>query len=195
MREPMYLRSFLFLIGAFALAFSRHAVSMSYFPHFLKQETQPITQQEHSEIRALFADKILVRKAERRLYLLKDGKPFLSYPVSLGFEPEGHKERQGDGRTPEGRYVLDWRNAQSRFYKSLHISYPNPGDKLRARHRGDDPGGMIMIHGQPRANRHADLQEVVAKEDWTQGCVAVSNYAIDEIWELTIDGTPIEILP
>jgi murein L,D-transpeptidase YafK len=126
---------------------------------------------------------------------MRDGRPFMNYPVSLGRQPAGHKEREGDGRTPEGRYVLDWRNPNSRFHKSLHVSYPGPADRLRARRLGVDPGGMIMIHGQPRPNEHADLQAVVARDDWTDGCIAVSNHAMDEIWDKTRDGTPIEILP
>jgi murein L,D-transpeptidase YafK len=108
--------------------------------------------------------------------------------VSLGFTPEGHKQRQGDGRTPEGSYYVDWRNPKSKFRKSLHISYPNPSDRMRARRVGVDPGGMIMIHGQPRPNRYRELQELISAEDWTQGCIAVSNLAIDEIWDYTIDG-------
>jgi murein L,D-transpeptidase YafK len=122
-------------------------------------------------------------------------KPFRAYKISLGTNPSGHKKRQGDGRTPEGYYYLDWRNPKSQFRKSLHISYPNNSDLLRARRKGLDPGGMIMIHGQPRPNRYRELQEIISAEDWTQGCIAVSNLAIDEIWDFTRDGTLIEILP
>ena len=143
----------------------------------------------------LIADKVLVKKAERRLYLLKDGKPFRSYQVSLGSSPVGHKERQGDGRTPEGVYTMTWRNSKSQFRKALHISYPNASDRLHAERLGVNPGGMIAIHGQPRPNAHRDLQELLSGDDWTQGCIAVSNLEIDEIWEFTREGTPIEIRP
>jgi murein L,D-transpeptidase YafK len=169
---------------------------MAFLPDFLGQgrsaET-PARERRHASERLV--DKVIVKKSERRLYLIKDGKPVVSYPISLGFAPEGHKERQGDGRTPEGRYLLDWRNPKSRFRKSLHVSYPNVADRLRATRRGEDPGGMIMIHGQPRPGRYPELQRLIAQEDWTQGCIAVSNDAIDEIWEKTVDGVSIEILP
>jgi murein L,D-transpeptidase YafK len=185
----------LFAAVLLSLAASPGVHALSFFPGFLKEPDRGVTEEEKREIGELFADRILVKKSERTLYLIKDDKPFLSFPVSLGFSPEGHKERQGDGRTPEGRYLVDWRKPSSKFYKSLHISYPNAGDLLRARRRGVDPGGLIMIHGQPRPSRRADLQAIVSKEDWTQGCIAVSNYAIDEIWERTNNGTIIEILP
>jgi murein L,D-transpeptidase YafK len=168
---------------------------MSFLPGYVREKPPQATEREKIDYENLLVDKIVVKKAERRLYLIKGDKPVMSYPVSLGFSPEGHKERQGDGRTPEGRYYLDWRNPGSKFHKSLHVSYPNAADRLRAERRGVNPGGMIMIHGQPRPNQHADLQQLVAREDWTEGCIAVSNYAMDEIWEKTEDWTPIEILP
>ena len=178
------------------LAASPSLSAMSFMPDILtRKEAREVTPAERKEYDRLFADKIVVKKAERRLYLLQGEKPFRSYKISLGTSPEGHKERQGDGRTPEGRYYLDWRNPRSKFRKSLHISYPNTSDQLRARGKGLDPGGMIMIHGQPRPNRYRELQEIISGEDWTQGCIAVSDFAIDEIWTYTSDGTPIEILP
>ena len=139
----------------------------------------------------VMAERVIVRKAERRLYLMRGGRVIRSYEIALGFKPTGTKRRQGDGRTPEGRYVLDWKHAGSSFHRSLHVSYPNSRDLLRAAFRGDRPGGMIMIHGQP--NRRSQPQPIAG--DWTQGCIAVSNAAIDEIWDLTAAGTPIEILP
>jgi murein L,D-transpeptidase YafK len=145
--------------------------------------------------RGYFADRILVKKGQRRLYLMRDGKPFRTYRVSLGIDPAGHKQRQGDNRTPEGRYTISGRNARSSFYKALHISYPNMQDRLSAARRGWDPGGAIMIHGQPNGSRLADLRAGVRWEDWTQGCIAVSNMAVDEIWRYVMDGTPIEIVP
>lgn len=155
----------------------------------------PLNEADARAIGEFFVDKIVVEKSERRLYLMKDGKPVRTYRVALGSRPEGHKQRRGDGRTPEGRYLIDWRNPNSNFYKSLHISYPNTWDRVRAERQGWDPGGMIMIHGQPPRNEHSELQDALRDEDWTQGCIAVSNLAIEEIWELTPDGTPIEILP
>jgi len=171
------------------------AVAMSFMPDYLTKRDREVTEAEKKEYDRLVADKVVVKKAERRLYLLRRDKPFRTYRVSLGFKPEGHKQYQGDGRTPEGRYTLDWRNDGSRFRKSLHVSYPSYRDLLHARRRGVDPGGMIMVHGQPGGDRNSALREEIGREDWTQGCIAVSNLAIDEIWSYTRDGTPIEILP
>src|SRR5687767_8028132 len=95
------------------------------------------------------ADRILVLKAERQLILLHDGRPLRTYPIALGPNPTGHKKAQGDGRTPEGQYVIDWRNPNSKYYLSLHISYPNARDNARATAAGVSPGGNIMIHGMP----------------------------------------------
>jgi murein L,D-transpeptidase YafK len=134
-------------------------------------------------------DRIVVKKGERRLYLMRGDQPFRSYKVSLGYQPTGHKQRKGDGRTPEGIYFLDWRSDRSSYRKALHISYPNLEDRLRALRRGDDPGGMIMIHGQPSRGDESRTG------DWTFGCVAVSDLAIDEIWSYVSVGTPVEILP
>lgn len=144
---------------------------------------------------SLLADKILVKKSERKLYLLKNGQPIRTYRVSLGVNPKGPKERQGDNRTPEGFYFLDGRNPESRFYKALHISYPNAKDRLEAASRGVSPGGQIMIHGQPPQGRYRDLQDLLMGADWTAGCIAVTNPEIEEIWRYTANGTPIEIQP
>jgi len=175
------------------LCVSTPAASMSLLPGLTAKratEAQPLPRS-----RAYFADTILVKKGQRRLYLMRDGKPFRTYRISLGTSPEGHKQRQGDNRTPEGRYVIDWRNPRSRFTKSLHISYPSLDDRLRAARRGWDPGGMIMIHGEPRGSAYRDLRSLVSGEDWTEGCIAVSNPAIDEIWRHVSNGTPIVIEP
>lgn len=138
--------------------------------------------------------RVLVEKSKRRLYVLRDGKPFLEYPVMLGGEPKGPKQQRGDLRTPEGLYTLDWRNPKSRFYKSIHISYPGPQDRLRAEEQGVDPGGMIMLHGE-----HDDpaMRRILRRRarDWTEGCIALNNDAMDEIWHAVPDGTPIEIRP
>ena len=133
----------------------------------------------------LQADLVLVSKKKREMVLLRGEKVLRTYKVALGWAPEGAKEREGDGRTPEGRYTIDWRNPRSKFHLSLHISYPSPADAERAKAMGVDPGGEIMIHG---------LRDGIAAEgDWTQGCIAVRNEEMDEIWGLVRDGTPIVI--
>lgn len=186
-------RTTLFCCVALLLA-SPAAWAWSWFPGQVKDDNG-LSAQQKQEIKHLFADKIVVKKGERKLYLMRGDKPLRTYRIALGTRPEGHKERRGDGRTPEGRYTVDWRNASSNFRKALHISYPSFRDRSRARRNGDDPGGMIMIHGQPRSSRFNELQQSLTKEDWTQGCIAVSDIAIDEIWDYTMEGTPIEILP
>jgi murein L,D-transpeptidase YafK len=139
------------------------------------------------------ADKVIVVKSERRMILFRDKRVLRAYRIALGFAPRDHKARAGDGRTPEGRYVLDWRNPRSSFYRALHISYPNESDRQQARARGLNPGGDIMIHGLPAGLEVIDRDH--SKSDWTDGCVAVTNREMDEIWELVEDGTPIEIRP
>ena len=136
---------------------------------------------------------VLVKKSERRLYLLNGEEKVKSYRISLGDNPVGHKLYEGDERTPEGSYLLDWRNSNSDFYKSIHISYPSPEDREAAEAWGLNPGGSIMIHGLP--NDAGDLAFAFTGLDWTNGCIAVTNEEIDEIWELVDDGTPIRILP
>lgn len=138
-------------------------------------------------------NQVLVRKQERRLYLMADDIVVRSYRVSLGDNPVGHKLYEGDQRTPEGSYTLDWRNSESDFYKSIHISYPNETDRSQAEAWGLDPGGSIMIHGLP--NEAGDLAFAYIGLDWTNGCIAVDNAEMDEIWQLVSDGTPIKILP
>jgi murein L,D-transpeptidase YafK len=138
-------------------------------------------------------DRIVVRKADRTLSLFKDGVVVKSYGVSLGRTPVGPKQQEGDGRTPEGSYRIDWRNPRSRFHLSLHISYPDDHDRAQASARGVAPGGDIMIHGLP--NMLGVAAAVFADRDWTNGCIAVSNVEIEEIWRAVPDGTPIEILP
>ncbi len=139
------------------------------------------------------ADQVVVYKHERRLVLLAHGKELRSYRVALGGEPSGPKIQQGDHRTPEGSYVLDSRNSNSRFYKAFHISYPGPKDVAAARKLGVSPGGDIMLHGLPKA--YAWVGKAQTLHDWTDGCIAVSNDEMDEIWKLVPVGTPIEIKP
>ena len=139
------------------------------------------------------ADFMLVEKAERRLSLIRGGQVYQSYPVSLGRKPIGHKQREGDLRTPEGKYILDWRNPESCCYKSLHVSYPNKEDSRRAEERGDEPGGLIMVHGQE--NGWGWLGWLGPYLYKTHGCIAVRNTHMEEIWNAVEDGTPIEIRP
>ncbi|AHF04371.1 hypothetical protein MARPU_11360 [Marichromatium purpuratum 984] len=141
------------------------------------------------------ADRVVVHKSERSLELWHGETLLRSYRVALGDAPVGHKFRAGDERTPIGDYVLDWRNPHSSFYKSIHISYPNERDRATARLLGHDPGGMIMIHGQPNHIRSERVRREYATRDWTDGCIAVQDDEMDEIWRMVRDGTPIRILP
>jgi murein L,D-transpeptidase YafK len=138
-------------------------------------------------------DRVLVRKSERRLFLMNGAAVVRSYKVALGLNPVGQKERAGDFRTPEGRYYLARRNPRSDFFLSIQVSYPNDGDMKRAQHNHWDAGGSIMIHGLPNQLKH----ELAYYEttDWTDGCIAVSNADMVEIWLLTPDNVQIDILP
>jgi murein L,D-transpeptidase YafK len=139
------------------------------------------------------ADEIVVRKGERRLYLMQRGQVLRSYHIALGLVPDGPKERAGDFRTPEGRYLLARRNPRSDYFLSIQVSYPNDDDRRRARHNGWDPGGSIMIHGMPNMLRHPP--DYYATRDWTDGCIAISNADMVELWLMTADNIPIEIAP
>ncbi len=142
------------------------------------------------------AERVLVDKSDRKLYLLRGGKAYREYAISLGTFPSGPKQRAGDLKTPEGTYTLDWRNPRSRFYKSIHISYPNADDRLKAERLGVDPGGDIMLHGEHyNAALKRTLRRARSRKDWTEGCIALNNEHIDEIWREVSDGTPIEIRP
>ena len=139
------------------------------------------------------ADKVLVEKGNRQLHLLKNGIPFRTFKIALGLAPEGDKEQEGDQKTPEGTYMLDARNPESDYFLSIHISYPNATDRAQARRLGVNPGSAIMIHGQP--NNPTFSQAYYAREDWTNGCIAVSNSDMIDIWLMTPDRVPIEIVP
>ena len=139
------------------------------------------------------ADSVLVVKSDSRLYLFREGKEIASFKVAFGANPEGHKQQQGDERTPEGHYILDFKNANSAYYKSIHVSYPNAKDRENARKRGVDPGGDIMIHGQ--RNGYAGLSAFAQFFNWTDGCIAVTNPEMDIVWDAVRTGTPIEIKP
>jgi len=139
------------------------------------------------------ADRVLVDKGDRRLYLLRNGDVLRTYRISLGLRPEGHKQFEGDFRTPEGVYRLTRRNPNSEYFLSIQVDYPNARDQARARRQGLSPGGAIMIHGEPNAPRKP--RDYYANVDWTEGCIAVSNSDMVEIWLMTPPDTPIEIRP
>jgi murein L,D-transpeptidase YafK len=138
-------------------------------------------------------DKVVVVKHDRTLQLLSHGRALKTYKVALGTEPIGPKQKQGDHRTPEGVYVLDSRNARSRFYKAIHISYPNQQDKARAAAAHVAPGGDVFIHGLP--NGYGAIGAAHRLRDWTDGCIAVTDSEMDEIWNLVKNGTTIELKP
>lgn len=152
----------------------------------LAEERNLATAPEH-------ADYVVVDKSDRKLYLYKAGRVMREFRVSLGLVPSGAKQREGDFRTPEGKYVLDGRNVNSDFFLSIHVSYPNDADRARARAQGVDPGGEIMIHGFPNEPKY-DLRRYETT-DWTDGCIAVSNSDMVDIWLMTRESTPIEIRP
>ena len=136
------------------------------------------------------ADFVLIDKSDRQLWVYADGQVIRSYTgLQFGDTPQGHKRFEGDERTPEGRYVIDYGNPQSSYYLSLHISYPNAADRAYAKARGRSPGGLIFIHGQPNG------YDGRVSGDWTDGCIALTNAEISELWGLVPNGTPIEIRP
>jgi lipoprotein-anchoring transpeptidase ErfK/SrfK len=139
------------------------------------------------------ADRILIEKNERRLTLISKGKVLKTYQIALGGNPNGPKERQGDNKTPEGTYVIDSRNKNSRYHLSLHISYPNEKDRKRAMELAVSPGGDIMIHGIK--NGFAWVGDLHTEVDWTKGCIAVTDKEIEEIDKLAPNGTIVEIRP
>lgn len=139
------------------------------------------------------SDSIIVYKGKRILSLFNNGRLIKSYPISLGSDAFGHKEQEGDGRTPEGVYLIDWLHPNSSYHKAIRISYPNSIDKNSARKRGVKPGSDIMIHGLP--NGLGWLYPLLSKIDWTEGCIAVSNVAIEEIASSVSIGSTITIEP
>lgn len=139
------------------------------------------------------ADAVVVEKEARKLHLIIDGRPFRTFDIALGIRPVGDKKREGDFRTPEGKYRLDARNPNSDYFLSIHVSYPSARDVAEARELGVAPGGAIMIHGQP--NEPNKSETYYKTQDWTNGCIAVSNSDMIDIWLMTSENTPIEILP
>lgn len=139
--------------------------------------------------------RILVDKSERLLHVYAGKREIATYSVGLGTSPLGHKQQEGDRRTPEGRYTLDYKNARSTFFKSMHISYPNAADKANAKRLGVSAGGDIMIHGQandPVARAAIDRYPL---PDWTYGCISMKNEELQKLWDVVSIPTPIQILP
>ncbi len=132
--------------------------------------------------------RVIVQKEARRMYLLHYGEVLKDYDVGLGFAPVGDKKVEGDGKTPEGNYIIDRRNPNSQFHLSLGVSYPNEQDRAEAEELGESPGGDIFIHGRPREYRKGG-------RDWTWGCIAVTNREIEDIYAMVKNGTPISITP
>lgn len=138
-------------------------------------------------------DLVVIYKSDRLLQLKSKGRVVRSFDVALGAQPEGNKLHEGDNRTPEGVYTLDWRNPDSQFHRSMHISYPRVDERDAAMRRGLSPGGLIMVHGMPNGRRASEMNHPI--NDWTNGCIAVTNEEMDEIWSLVEDGTTIIIFP
>ena len=139
------------------------------------------------------ADHVVVHKSEHKLYLYSGNRLLGEYKVALGLSPVGQKEREHDFRTPEGRYYLARRNTRSEYFLAIQVSYPNSADELRARKNRWAPGGSIMIHGLPNAPKHPAAY--YSSNDWTDGCIALSNSDMVEVWMRTQDNIPIDIYP
>ena len=176
-----------------ALERSRQALEQKTDEVAKLRETVAMLEAKVFAVRMEPADKVLIQKQARRLTLLAKGEVIKSYPIALGGNPVGPKEAAGDNKTPEGFYFIDSRNGNSGFHLSLHISYPNEHDKMRARERGVRPGGDIMIHGLK--NGFSQIGAVHAEIDWTEGCIAVTNQEMEEIYRLVPNGTLVEITP
>lgn len=130
---------------------------------------------------------IQVDKSDRKMYLFHGDKVLKTYDIALGFAPTGHKEFEGDGKTPEGAYTISHKNPESNFHLSLRISYPNDADRAHAKAAGKEPGGDIFIHGGP--------VKPITRRDWTWGCISVTNREMEMIYAMVKPGTPINILP
>lgn len=155
--------------------------------------TSTLSSERRAPLAAFSADSLVVEKTLRRLTLWAGGLPIRTYDVALGGNPVGHKERAGDRRTPEGLYHIDARNPNSKFHLGLHVSYPNAQDVARARAQGLAPGGDIMLHGLP--NGQGKVGPLHRAFDWTNGCVAVTDQEIEELFAAVPVGTPIRFLP
>lgn len=182
------------LLALFCLSIA--SVSQAAFTETIIRNPQPAKPPQVSHAPAASApliDKVLVLKGERRLQLISRGEPLKTYRISLGKQPKGPKEREGDKKTPEGFYWLDWRKVSDRYNLAMHISYPNITDAAKARRDGLNPGSMIMIHGTPIDEQYPEWYFHTL--DWTEGCIAMRNDDMREVWSMVKDGTLIEIRP
>lgn len=136
-------------------------------------------------------DLVRVDKSENKMYLLEGEEILKEYHVAFGANPKGHKQQEGDEKTPEGVYTLDYKKEGSSFYRAMHISYPNAQDKANAKKLGVSPGGFIMVHGQK--NNLGWLSSITQRMNWTNGCIALTNKEMDEFMSLVKVGTKIEI--
>ena len=185
---------FLVLVSLCAAAYWTWLRYHALLPSAPSQKTTAL----HIDWQQVAIDEVRVYKAKRQVQVLQNGTVIKTYAMRLGFAPIGHKTTEGDGKTPEGSYTLDWRNPNSQFYKSLHISYPNAIDTAQAQARGVSAGGVVMIHGSsnlPQGKPQQALYDYLPREDWTHGCVAVSNQDMDELWANVKNGTKIGIYP
>jgi len=157
------------------------------------QEKLAALEEKVFNLRTEPADKVLIEKQARRLTLFTRGEVIKTYKIALGGNPVGPKVMQGDNKTPEGTYIIDSRNGNSGFHLALHISYPNAEDRERARNLGVSPGGNIMIHGIK--NGFSEIGPAHAQSDWTEGCIAVTNPEMEEIYRFVPNGTLVEIIP
>ncbi|MDN3454580.1 MULTISPECIES: L,D-transpeptidase family protein [unclassified Psychrobacter] len=169
-------------------------ISSSVFNYMTRASASSSTfdNQNNQPIADVVIDKVFVDKSERRLQLLSGDDVIRTYRIALGDSPVGHKQQEGDERTPVGIYTLDYKNENSIAHRSIHISYPNAADKARAKQLGVSPGGDIMIHGQMNGFGH--LAAINQKYDWTDGCIAVTDDEMDEIMAAVTLGIPIEIV-
>jgi murein L,D-transpeptidase YafK len=158
-------------------------------PFLLYANTAPLAKSQ-----SIKADLVTVVKSDRKMYLSSKGKILKTYKIALGSKPVGHKKVQGDQKTPEGYYRLDYLKKDSSFYRALHISYPNTRDYRNAKKAGKSPGGLIMIHGQPN-NKRGTKSFFQKRTDWTAGCIALFNNEMDEVLKLVKVGTLIRIKP
>jgi murein L,D-transpeptidase YafK len=188
----MYRRIFRVLFAVSVLALTSGCETVSGILAELFGDS-PVAAPEPEPQAPQLADRIVVRKSKRTLELLHDGALFESFPIALGRGARGSKQEEGDGRTPEGVYLVDWRSMQTRYTRALHISYPDGNDRDRARAMKVEPGGAIFIHGLP--SDYGPFDPPQWYRDWTEGCISVGNAAIVKIWDAVPDGTPIEILP
>ncbi len=173
----------LFIVMGFSLAIMTSTSAIA---------DEGVSENKQAMLNNIVIDKVFVDKSARTLQLLSHNKVIKTYHIALGGNPVGHKQQQGDKRTPTGSYILDYKNEKSKFYRSIHVSYPNAADKARAKSRGVSPGGDIMIHGQKNGFGH--LAAINQQRDWTDGCIAVTDNEMDEIMAAVEIGTPIEIV-